>query len=74
MINYFRGKALIFLLLLIPSFAFAQQKTTISGRITEKGSGETLIGVNIYVPSLKTGTVSNAYGFYSITFTTSTEV
>ena len=74
MINLFRGKALIFLLLLIPAFAVAQQKTTISGRITEKGSGETLIGVNVYVPSLKTGTVSNAYGFYSITFTTSTEV
>ncbi len=74
MINLFRGKALIFLLLLIPAFAVAQQKTTISGRITEKGSGETLIGVNVYVPSLKTGTVSNAYGFYSITLTTSTEV
>jgi len=47
--------------------AMAQQKTTISGRISEKGSGETLIGVNIYVPSLKTGTASNAYGFYSLT-------
>lgn len=74
MINFFRGKALIFLLLLIPAVAVAQQKTTISGRIAEKGSGETLIGVNVYVPALKIGTVSNAYGFYSITFSCSTDV
>lgn len=56
------------LVLLLPNAGFAQQKSTLSGRIVEKGSGETLIGVNIYIPSLKTGTVSNAYGFYSLTF------
>lgn len=74
MINFYRGKILFFLLLLVPAFAVAQQKTTISGRIIEKGSGETLIGVNVYIPSLKTGTVSNAYGFYSITFSSDREV
>ncbi|HBG70945.1 MAG: TonB-dependent receptor [Bacteroidetes bacterium GWF2_43_63] len=74
MINFSREKILFFLLLLVPAFAVAQQKTTISGRITEKGSGETLIGVNVYIPSLKTGTVSNAYGFYSITFSSDREV
>lgn len=65
----------LFVLALTGTIA-AQDKTTISGRITEKGSGETLIGVNVYIPSLKTGTVSNAYGFYSITFMsdTATEV
>jgi hypothetical protein len=43
------------------------KKYTISGYIREEGSGELLTGVNIYVPSLKTGTVTNTYGFYSLT-------
>jgi hypothetical protein len=40
---------------------------TISGYVKEAGSGESLIGVNIYVPELKTGTITNTYGFYSLT-------
>ncbi len=39
---------------------------TISGYIKEKGSSELLIGVNAYIPTLKAGTSSNTYGFYSI--------
>ncbi|HKL07983.1 MAG TPA: TonB-dependent receptor [Bacteroidales bacterium] len=39
---------------------------TISGHITDK-SGEELIGATVYVKSLKTGTVTNIYGFYSLT-------
>ncbi|BCY28755.1 collagen-binding protein [Flavobacterium okayamense] len=30
-------------------------------------SGETLIGVNIIIPELQTGTTTNEYGFYSLT-------
>lgn len=49
-------------------FAFSQtNKYTISGFVKEKGSKETLIGVNVYLPQLKTGTTTNTYGFYSIT-------
>jgi outer membrane receptor for ferrienterochelin and colicin len=40
---------------------------TISGYVKEAVSGESLIGVNIYLPDHKTGTVSNTYGFYSLT-------
>lgn len=40
---------------------------TISGYIREAGSGELLIGVNLYLPDTKTGTVSNNYGFFSLT-------
>ena len=40
---------------------------TISGYVKEKGSGELLIGVNIYLQGTQTGTVSNTYGFYSLT-------
>ncbi|MBT8376118.1 MAG: TonB-dependent receptor plug domain-containing protein, partial [Winogradskyella sp.] len=45
----------------------AQQKFTISGKITDQRSNETLISVNIIFPQLSTGTVTNEYGFYSIT-------
>lgn len=46
---------------------YAQNKFTISGYISEKGSKENLPGVTVYVPKLKVGTASNNYGFYSIT-------
>lgn len=45
----------------------AQEKFTISGHIKDSSSGEMLIGVNIYIRSLKTGTSTNNYGFYSLT-------
>lgn len=47
--------------------AKAQQRMVLSGFISEKGSKELLIGASIAIPKYKTGTVSNAYGFYSIT-------
>ncbi len=40
---------------------------TISGTVRDQGNGETLIGSTVYIPSSATGTVSNAYGFYSLT-------
>jgi len=45
----------------------AQEKFTLSGAITDEINGETLIGVNIIINELKTGTTTNEYGFYSIT-------
>ena len=60
----------IVLLLFLPSFSwptFGQEKFTINGTITDQGSNETLIGVNIIFPELQTGTTTNEYGFYSIT-------
>ena len=45
----------------------AQQKFTLSGTITEETSNETLIGVTIAFPELRTGVTTNEYGFYSIT-------
>lgn len=47
---------------------FAQaNEYTISGTIFDNSSGETLIGANILIEELGTGSVTNAYGFYSIT-------
>ena len=44
-----------------------KQKVTLSGTITDAKSNETLIGVNLFIPALKTGVTTNEYGFYSIT-------
>ncbi len=40
---------------------------TISGHVRDKNSGELLAGATLFVRELKTGTVSNNYGFYSLT-------
>lgn len=47
--------------------ATSQEKFTISGYIRDNSDGEELIGATVYVEELKTGAVSNAYGFYSLT-------
>lgn len=58
--------ALIFLLTEIGSFG--QQKHTISGTITDKKTGETLIGASILLlEDLASGVLSNSYGFFSLT-------
>ena len=67
---YFRLVMFLFLvLLLVLAFgpAFAQNKFTLSGTVTDVNTGEALIGTHIYVPSLRTGTTANNYGFFSIT-------
>ncbi len=59
---------IFFLLLLASTFnLYSQQNFTISGYILDKSSDEAIIGANIIIPELNTGTVSNTYGFYSIT-------
>ena len=57
----------IFFLVCILGASAQKDKMTISGYVKEKGSGELLIGVNIYLKGTQTGTVSNTYGFYSFT-------
>ncbi len=53
-------------LIFITLSSFAQEKHTISGYVKDE-AGEELIGATIYIRNLKTGTVTNVYGFYSIT-------
>ncbi len=55
------------LLVLLCTFGFSQQKYTLSGTVLEEETGETLIGVNVIIPELRTGAITNEYGFYSIT-------
>ena len=46
---------------------FSQENSTLSGYLKDSSSGETIIGGKIYIPELKKGTVTNTYGFYSLT-------
>lgn len=46
---------------------FSQTTMTLSGVVKDGENGETLIGATVFVPELNTGTVTNEYGFYSIT-------
>ncbi len=59
---------MLFLLLfgLFTSTAFAQ-KFTISGYVQDAESGEKLLYANIFEPALQLGTISNNYGFFSLT-------
>ena len=61
-------KKIIFSLLLCFSlYGNSQERFTLSGTIVEEQGRETLIGANIIIEDLNTGTISNEYGFYSIT-------
>ncbi|OFX84349.1 MAG: collagen-binding protein [Bacteroidetes bacterium GWF2_33_16] len=55
-----------FLFFLISLNLNGQKKYTISGHITDH-SGEELIGATVYAKTLRTGTATNTYGFYSLT-------
>lgn len=58
----------ILLILFFQSGLFAQSgKTTFFGTITDSKSGETLIGAKVEVESTGKATVTNEYGFYSLT-------
>ncbi|MBE6339764.1 MAG: TonB-dependent receptor [Bacteroidales bacterium] len=63
-------RALFFVAFTILNFtidAIAQKKVSISGYIVDKASQETIIGATIIDQTSRQGTVSNAFGFYSIT-------
>lgn len=47
--------------------ATAQEFFTIQGFVRDSLSRETLPGVHVYVQGTQTGTITNSYGFYSIT-------
>ena len=57
----------LFFLFFCTFFVYSQQRFTLSGTVSEASSNETMIGVTIAIPELKTGVTTNEYGFYSIT-------
>ena len=62
----------LFLLLFIcfSTFSLTAQKYTISGYISDAETGEKLIAANVFDQKSIAGTVSNNYGFYSLTLPT----
>lgn len=61
-------KFILFLVLaLISVFSAFARKVTLSGYVKDKSNGETLIGAAVMLSEGKIGTVSNEYGFYSLT-------
>ncbi len=57
----------IIIVLLALSFHGFADMVTLSGYLKDKANGEGLIGATVYIPQLKTGVITNPYGFYSIT-------
>ena len=63
------GKGLIFLgsILLLTGSVFGQQKITVSGYVSEKGTGEPIIGATILIKGLQgVGTVTDINGNYTL--------
>lgn len=58
---------LFFYLVLHSIFGYSQEKVTLSGTVVDSNNNESLIGVIIEIPALKISTITNEYGFYSIT-------
>jgi len=58
----------LMMLMLLRLTAQAQTKFTVSGTVTDKKTGETVIGAILRIPEVKgAGAASNEYGFYSLT-------
>jgi hypothetical protein len=59
--------------LLVSTFSFlfitawSQDRVTLNGYVKDGDNGEELIGVTVYIPALKAGTITNDYGFYALT-------
>lgn len=59
-------KYLFLLGILLISFQLSAQKFTISGKVKDAANGEELIGATIFIKGLRTGTVTNEYGYFSL--------
>ena len=57
----------LLLIFFFPIITLAQERYTLNGYIADRESGESLIGATIYINEIKSGTITNPYGFYSIT-------
>ena len=67
MINIKRFLTLLFLFFFVFNFAFAQKNPVLNGVLKDAATGETLIGASVKVSGLiQKGTITNAYGFYSL--------
>ncbi|MDX5449208.1 MAG: TonB-dependent receptor [Bacteroidota bacterium] len=61
-----------FVLLLSVPLHSQTRSRTLSGYVEDERSSERLVGVNVFIPGTTTGTVTNSYGFFSLTLPTDT--
>ncbi len=67
-------RVLLLLILSIGGSLSAQGSYTLSGYVRDSASSELIIGAVITAGELKAGTISNSYGFYSLTLRSSDSV
>ncbi len=60
-------KKLGILFLFFSFLGSAQENFTLNGTITDASNGETLFGASVFLEGTSIGTITNEYGFYSIT-------
>ena len=60
-------KKILSLFYFIPLICISQETITLSGYIEEEETGEKLLGATIYDLKSKQGTITNDYGFFSLT-------
>jgi len=60
---------LVLLMTALPVFSMPDnpKKHTVSGKVTDKRDGESLVGATVYIKELRTGTTTDQYGRFSIT-------
>lgn len=71
--SIFRSLLSVIMLLCAQNHEIFAQNRIISGYISDSISGESLIGVNVYLSSGKQGTISNEFGFFSLKIPERTE-
>ena len=57
-------KLILILLASVTCYVTHAQNITVSGYVSEAGSGERLIGATVFIPGRNIGTTTNAYGFF----------
>ncbi len=65
--NSIKSLLLLLVFFATSNYSFAQKKYTISGYIKDAATDETIIAANISILNKNVGSISNQYGFWSIT-------
>lgn len=50
----------------LSSFPLSAQRYSLSGYVSDIESGEKIVGASVSIPALKTGTLTNEFGYYTI--------
>ena len=61
-------KKILIILLCFCSYSLLAQQRVIHGNVLDAKTGESVVGAYIFGEKSAAGSISNAYGFYSVTF------